>query len=103
MGSRPREGRRQGVATAIVAASLGLISSYLRADDWPEWRGPRRDGVSPETGWLDGWPAGEPPAVAWRAQVGKGHSAASVSRGRLFTMGWDGSEEAVYCLDAETG
>jgi outer membrane protein assembly factor BamB len=90
---------RQRILIAVVL----LSSTCVLADDWPQWRGPRRDGVSLETGWLDDWPEGEKPAVAWRAQVGKGHSAASVSRGRLYTMGWDGREETVYCLDALTG
>ena len=39
----------------------------------------------------------------WRAQVGKGHSAIAVSGGRAYTMGWNGHEDTVWCLDAATG
>jgi len=86
-----------------------LISVWLallpvgRADDWPQWRGPRRDGISSETGWLSGWPENAAPRVAWRRQVGKGHSAVSVRGDAAYTMGWDGRQDTVFCLDADTG
>jgi outer membrane protein assembly factor BamB len=41
--------------------------------------------------------------VAWRANVGKGHAAVSVSGGRAYTVGWDGRQDTVSCLDAATG
>jgi outer membrane protein assembly factor BamB len=41
--------------------------------------------------------------VAWRAQVGKGHSAVSVANGLAYTLGWDGSRDTAWCLDAFTG
>jgi outer membrane protein assembly factor BamB len=85
-------------------AALALLwaSASASGDDWPWWRGPARDGVSPEKGWLDRWPAGGPP-VAWKASVGTGFSAVSVSRGRLYTMGHEGGKDRVTCLDAATG
>jgi len=86
----------------LVVVVLG-VAPPCSADDWPEWRGPRRDGISREKAWLDGWPKAEAPAVAWRAQVGKGHSAISVSQGRAFTMGWDGRQDTVFCFDAASG
>ena len=69
--------------------------------DWPQWRGPRRDGVSLETGWS---PEGRPEPL-WTRQVGIGYSAPVIQGGRLYTLGHD--EEAgldtVWCLDAATG
>lgn len=41
---------------------LGLALA-ARAEDWPQWRGPHRDGKSAETGLLKTWPAGGPPLV----------------------------------------
>jgi outer membrane protein assembly factor BamB len=82
---------------------LGFLPSWLAADDWPQWRGPERNGRSRETGWLDGWPSGSEPAIAWRAAVGKGHSAISVSGGLAYTLGWDGRQDTVFCFDAANG
>lgn len=75
----------------------------LLAGDWPQWRGPQRSGISPETGWLAGWPEHETRRMAWRQQVGKGHSAVSVRGDAAYTMGWDGTQDTVFCLDADTG
>jgi outer membrane protein assembly factor BamB len=86
---------------------MGLLaffaSAALRADDWPQWRGPDRNGISRETKWLEGWPEKAPPKAAWRATVGKGHSALSIAKGRAYTMGWDGEQDTVFCFDAATG
>src|SRR5688572_4600080 len=87
----------------MLAAGILSITGAARADDWPQWRGPRRDGISLEKDWLSAWPSDRDPEVVWRIHVGKGHSAVSVSVGRAFTMGWDGKEDTVHCLDARTG
>jgi outer membrane protein assembly factor BamB len=79
------------------------LALAVPAADWPQWRGPDRNGMSRETGWLDGWPEGKPPQVAWRVEVGRGHSAVSVARGKAYTLGWDGQKDTVFCLDAKTG
>ncbi len=77
------------------------------AGDWPQWRGPYRDGVSAETGLLTQWPA-EGPTVLWRADSGAGISSVSVSAGRAYTlMQYKGPDaqgkEAVVCWDAARG
>jgi outer membrane protein assembly factor BamB len=86
-----------------LPAILALLTAQAVADDWPQWRGLRRDGISAETGWLSGWPEKGTPQVAWRAQVGKGHSAISVAGPLAYTMGWDGKQDTVFCLDTATG
>lgn len=96
--------RRSTVVALVFATTLGSAPlDPVWADDWPQWRGPARNGTSGETGWLAGWPAGKAPVVAWRAAVGKGHSAVSVRQGRAYTLGWDGQRDTVFCLDAATG
>ncbi len=72
------------------------------AGDWPQWRGPNRDGVSTETGLLTEWPEGGP-KVLWSRPAGDGYSSIVVSRGRAFTMVQDGEDEAVVCWDAVDG
>ena len=70
--------------------------------DWPQWRGPRRDGVS-EEGIPDwNWPE-EGPKKLWEAPTGQGYSTVAVASGRVVTMLQDGDDEAVVCWDANTG
>jgi outer membrane protein assembly factor BamB len=72
------------------------------AADWPCWRGPTRNGISTETGWLDRWPK-EGPAIAWKTVVGTGFSSVCVRNGRLCTIGNQDNKDTVWCLDAITG
>jgi outer membrane protein assembly factor BamB len=83
----------------IVAAVF--LASNLPAADWPQWRGPNRNGISSEKV-SAAWPA-EGPRVLWRASVGTGFSSISVSRGRVYTMGNTNNEDTVWCFDARTG
>lgn len=72
---------------ALVGAALAASALPGAAAEWPQWRGPRRDGRSPETGLLRSWPEGGPPLL-WRAPgLGTGYSSVSVAAGRIHTMG----------------
>ena len=88
---------------AVIAAAAGgfFVPSSARADDWPHWRGPARNGVSAETAWA-AWGAGGP-RVAWKAQVGVGFSSFVVADGRTFTVGYADDADSVVCLDADSG
>jgi hypothetical protein len=58
------------VTLSILVAATGALS----ADDWPQWRGPNRDGISRETGLLKEWPQAGP-KLLWKATVmGSGYS-----------------------------
>jgi outer membrane protein assembly factor BamB len=84
----------------VAAASTAIRSA---PDNWPQWRGPGRDGVSTETGLLKQWPTAGPP-LAWRvAGAGEGYSSFAVSDGRLFTLGARQGTEYVFAFDAATG
>lgn len=72
------------------------------AGEWPQWRGPGRDGVSHEIGLLANWNDKQPPIV-WKQPLGKGYSSIAVAHGRLYTMDRQGPQERVVCLDAGTG
>lgn len=85
----------------VLALSVGV--SNRAADDWPQWRGPNRDGHSSERGLLKTWPAGGPP-LAWRATgAGEGYSSFSTANGRLFTLGARGDREYVIAFDMASG
>ena len=76
--------------------------STAGASDWPQWRGPNRDGISQEVGLLKKWPDGGP-QVLWRVSFGEGFSGISVADGRVYTMFSDTEDEFVVCLDAANG
>src|SRR5881398_860266 len=89
----------------IVLLPLALIlgSARLAAADWPQWRGPQRDGISRETGLLDVWPQGGPSQI-WKTQgLGQGYAALAIAQGKLFTQGQRGDRQFVLALDASTG
>ena len=87
------------IALWLVAILPALPVS---AADWPQWLGPKRNGVSVEKGLLTAWPEGGP-EVTWRQPLGKGFSSIAVSGNRLYTM-YAGSEgEFVVCLSAADG
>src|SRR5262245_29925318 len=87
-----------------VGLSLALLPFGGRADDWPQWRGPNRDGVWRETGILEAIPASGLP-VRWRAKVGAGYSGPAVAQGRVFVADhqFEPEVERVVCFDETTG
>src|SRR5439155_13405245 len=72
------------VYLTLVAAGT-LVPAAVRADDWPAWLGPKRDGVWRESGLLDSFPAGGP-KVLWRVPLGAGYSGPAVVGGRVYVM-----------------
>ena len=71
--------------------------------DWPQWRGPKRDAVSPDTGLLKSWNE-DGPSLAWKASgLGSGFASVVLSEGRLFTMGRRKAGEELIALSAEDG
>lgn len=86
----------------FLAVWFAMSLGFARADDWPHWRGPNRDGIVAEpSGWRDGkWLAAEP---RWRTQVGEGSTTPLVVGDRIFVMGWSDQQDTLYCLDADSG
>lgn len=84
--------------------ALQLLSSAAAlAADWPQWRGPARDGQTNETGLLRSWPAGGPKQLWVASGLGEGYSSYSIAGGRLFTMGQDRQSQWVEARDAASG
>ncbi len=87
----------------VLFGTWYLVGSVLSAKaEWPQWRGPNRDGVSNEVGLLKVWPANGP-KVLWKVPIGEGFSGISVSQERVYTMFSKGDDEFVVCLDATDG
>src|SRR5262249_31408616 len=70
--------------------------------DWPQWRGPDRDGVARDTGLLAEWPK-DGPTVVWRQPIGGGFSSPAIAAGRIYCMDKQGNEERLLCLEAYRG
>ncbi len=71
----------------VTISFLGICSCTVQAADWPQWRGPNRDGICSETGLLKSWPQ-EGPKLLWELTgLGVGYSSLSIVDGRLYTMG----------------
>ena len=99
--------------------ALTLLAPTARAEDWPQWLGPKRDGVWRETGIIDTFPK-DGPKKLWSVPVGTGYSGPAVAGGKVFVMdrllapGVKPPEKAfgkpklkgaerVLCLDEKTG
>jgi outer membrane protein assembly factor BamB len=97
----------------IVVAGVLLIASVvgLRAQtaatpagtDWPQWRGPSRSAVSPETGLLRSWPAAGPPRAWSASNLGAGFGSIAVSRDRIFVQGMRNFQSVVSALNRADG
>src|SRR3954468_951474 len=68
-------------------------STALLAEDWPQWRGPQRNGISKETGLLKKWPEGGPKLVWNVADAGSGYSTPAVVGDRLYLLENKGLED----------
>ncbi len=105
---------------SLMCLLIGPMAALCRADEWPQWFGPQRDGIWRETGLLDQFPEGGP-KVLWRAPTDYGYSGPAVANGKVYVTDWvrdkdeQGKElkptqekgilgtERVRCLEAATG
>jgi outer membrane protein assembly factor BamB len=87
----------------LFPIALALVS---RAEDWPQWRGPRRDGVWHETGILQSFPP-DGLKILWRVPVGVGFSSPVVAQNKVYVtdsyVTRTNARENVRCFDAATG
>jgi outer membrane protein assembly factor BamB len=91
--------RRTFLSLPIAAAAPAAPAT----PDWPQWRGPRRDGMSAETGLLKQWPAGGPRKLWQLTGLGGGYGTVALSGARLFLQAAVGKESCVLCLDRASG
>ena len=99
---------RKSHYTSALVALLGLaavvtVHSSL-AKDWPQWRGPNRDGISQETGLLKDWPAGGPKLLWQQKESGSGYSTPAIVGDRIYALGNKGTDdEFVVAFDVKDG
>jgi len=89
------------VALAVV---FSFFVTSVSAADWPQWRGPDRNGVSKESGLLKQWPAGGPKLLWQVNDLGDGYSTPVVVGNRIYMMSNRGLEnEFVQAISADDG
>lgn len=87
---------------AFALLSLLAFAASSHADDWPQFLGPARNGISAEKGILSVWPMNGP-AEVWRVAGGVGQAGIAVSRGRVFTLVQKEGQQWLVALDLTTG
>jgi outer membrane protein assembly factor BamB len=92
---------RRNALLAIVAV-FALAGALFAAEEWPQWRGPRGDGISRETVAAKAWPK-DGPEPLWSAKVGIGHSSPVVAGGKVYVFHLQGKQDTLTCFDAATG
>lgn len=93
-----------------MIVSMGWVAmqwtSVASADDWPQWRGPQRDGVWREDGIVRELPPGQL-AHVWSVDIGPGYSGPTVAEGRVYVMDRQPKDreatERVHCFESATG
>ena len=99
-----RKRARGACALALLSLCL-LLPSLASADDWPQWRGPTRDGVWRETGIIERFP-GPQIKLRWSVPIGGGYCGPTVAQGRVYVsdhVAEPVEAERVHCFQWDTG
>ena len=83
------------VLTAVLLSSISLKA------DWPQWRGPNRDGKVSDAAIPATWPKAL--KEEWKTTVGIGHASPVEANGKIFVFTRQGEDEVLLCLDALSG
>ncbi len=105
-----QKANEQSMTRNLTAALFGLLllTAYGTADDWPQWRGPQRDGVWRETGLVESLPDGQLP-LDWSIPLGSGYAGPTVAGGRVYVMDRTASDdgslqnERILCVSSKDG
>ena len=87
----------------IIFILFFTVGLGLSADDWQQWRGPNRDGISREIGLLQAWPSAGPERIWLSRDIGIGYSAPVVAEGKIFIMGTKDGKEQLFAKEAKGG
>lgn len=96
-----REGVRKAVIVFVLMAIFAGGVSQTLAQDWPQWRGPNRDGKVSGFAGPSEWPAEL--AQKWKVTVGSGDSTPALVGDKLYVYARQGAEQVMMCLNAASG
>ena len=86
----------------LAILPLVTASAFSAPADWPQWRGPNRDGLSAESGLLQEWPA-DGPKLAWQTKgLGKGMGSIAIAGGKIFVLGQRPGGQFIVAYDVAT-
>ena len=94
---------RRDFCGALTAPALPAFTAIRNEPDWPQWQGPERTGLSPETGLLQSWPAGGPPMVWSISNLGEGYGSIAIQGEHVFVQGAKDGNSVVFCLNRADG
>jgi outer membrane protein assembly factor BamB len=94
------QSRRRTVPAVVIASAL-IVSGAAADAQWPQWRGPTRDGLVPPAQVPGTWPSA--PTVKWKQPVGEGYSSPVVADGRVFVHSRTSPAEFVSAFDLQSG
>ncbi len=95
--------RRQAVSALAGAALARSVAAAASQPDWPQFRGPARNGVSTETGLMNEWPSSGP-KLLWSVDgLGEGYGSLAISGDRIFVQGGKNRRSSVHCLNRADG
>jgi outer membrane protein assembly factor BamB len=89
----------------VLSLVLEAFGCFVVVADWPQWRGPNRDGIWPETGVIEKFDSAQLP-LKWRVKISNGYNGPTVAEGRVYVMDRitaPAEAERVHCFDAMTG
>ena len=90
-------------AAALIVVGAVSLAGQSASFDWPQWRGPDRNGLSKETGLLSQWPRSGP-TVAWSAaMLGAGYGSIAVQGDRVYVQGMRNRQSVVSTLNRADG
>ena len=80
---------------------LMIVVSAAPAADWPQFRGPNRDGISAETGLMKQWPVDGPPELWSYEGLGEGFSSVAIADGTVYTCGMIDRQGYLFAFDLD--
>jgi outer membrane protein assembly factor BamB len=96
--------RRDFVPLLIAPVLAGRVRAASNdPGDWPQWRGPDRNGISQETGLAKSWPSAGPPSIWSISNLGQGYGAVAIKGDRIYVQGVEGRNSVVFCLNRRDG
>jgi outer membrane protein assembly factor BamB len=89
--------------TSLALLGIGAPAPTAPNAEWPQWRGPHRNGISADKGLLKQWPPAGPAKVWSISNLGEGYGSLAVVGDRIFVQGTNGGSSVLFCLNRADG
>ncbi|HEY7190187.1 MAG TPA: PQQ-binding-like beta-propeller repeat protein [Vicinamibacterales bacterium] len=89
------------IAVVLISIAVGTLSAQRPSNDWPQWRGPNRDGSAAAPTDAKAWP--EQLTQKWKVDVGLGYATPLVIGNRIYQWARQGDREVMTAIDADSG